>query len=137
MRGLVDCRQARPLDRDWWTGVFWALDWLEQRLYCETAELKYRLHTALLDYALPEKSFDHHWDQAQALQHLITNAKLPWLKIEAGGGRPWIASMAETWKAVFGDPKDPEVASKIEATAAALRSRAAKPRENGNARARR
>jgi hypothetical protein len=137
MRGLVDFRAARPLDRDWWMAVAWALAWLEQRLYCETAELKYQLHVGLLDYRLTERAFDHHWDQAQALQQLIHNAKLPWLKIEAGVSKTAIASMEQTWKAIFGDPADPEVARKIEETAAALRGRAARARENGNAGTRR
>ena len=133
LRGLIDCRAARPLDRDWWLQVDWALRWLERQLYAEVAGLKYELNLALLDYGLAKEAFDHHWDIAQELQSQIERHKLPWLRIEAGPGRQRIADMTKAWKAVFGDPEDPEVARRIEATVAALRQRMARAPEDGNA----
>jgi hypothetical protein len=132
MRGLIDCRQARTLDRDWWLGVGWALRWLHRQLNVEVAELQYRLNLAVLDYAGDPKVFDQHWGAAQGLQSYIRQHKLPWLKIKAGVSPKDVAALSKQWKAIFGDPADPEVARRIEETAKALLARAAGRPENGH-----
>lgn len=136
MRGVLDFRRARLLDRDWWLLARWSLDWLEQELYGEVSRLKYDLHLAVLEYALEQKTFDLHWDQAQELQERLVRHKLPWLKIKKGPSRRDIKAMADRWKEVFGDPADPTVAARIGATVAALREGAARGQEVGNAFAR-
>lgn len=125
LRGHLDCSRARPLDRDWWLLVHWTLNWLEQQLVSEVCSLKYNLHIALLEYALEQKTFDFHWDQAQELQARITHFKLPWIKLETGPSQTEIKTLASKWKQIFGDPEDPGVADRIAKTVAALRGRAA------------
>jgi hypothetical protein len=125
VRKLIDFREAKFLDRNWWLSAGWVLEWLEKELYGEVYGLKYALHLALLEYALEQRTFDLHWEQAQDFQARIIRHKLPWLKIEHGPSQQEVKSMAAKWAEIFGDPNDPEVAQKIEATAAALRSGAA------------
>jgi hypothetical protein len=87
-------------------------------------KLKYELNVAVLDYAIEQKTFDLHWDQAQELQTIINQRLLPWMDHQKGISRQEVKDLAKSWAKAFGDPREPEVAARIEATAAALRKMA-------------
>jgi hypothetical protein len=95
-------------------------------VFGDLCKLKYELNVALLDYALENKTFELHWDRAQELQGIMNQMLMPWLEHQKGPSRQEVRDMAKMWEKVFGDPRDPAVAARIETTARALRSMAEK-----------
>lgn len=136
VEGLLDCREARQLDRNWHTRLNWTLDWVEERNRNEVRRLRHEMNCALLNYSANQEAVDLHWDQAHAIQGWIAGSLLPWEKgTRARLIRERAKEMTELWKKVWGDPKDPDVARKIQQTADALNAMAAeKSRKPGGRR---
>jgi hypothetical protein len=126
VEGYLDPREA-ALDLKWKQKVKWTLEWLERRNLNEIRKLQHDINCSLMDYFTGDRAIDLHWDQAHQIQNRIRKALMPWVEIEeAAISRKSFYEMVDTWKRIFGDPKDPEVAAKINKTAAALMEMAAK-----------
>jgi hypothetical protein len=119
IRGYLNLAQADTFDRHFWIRVGWTLEWLEQEHFREVLRDKYALHLALLNYELDQERFDLHWDQARAVQRELRLLLLPWLdnqELDIGKAR----KLEQLWIDIWGNPDDPEVAKRIQATANAL-----------------
>lgn len=89
--------------------------------------LRHDMNCALLTYFAGEKVIDLHWEQAVEIQNLVQKVTMPWREaMEAHLSRKKIHEMIETWKSIYGDPNDPEVAERIRNTADHLLSQVAK-----------
>jgi hypothetical protein len=122
MRKLLDFREAQFQDPDWWLLVSWTTDWVEQTLLNELLELSHDLNLAVMDYSLEQKAFDTHWDRANTIREAVQKHKLPWIETKIKGvSRGETKSLIAQWKAIFGDPEDPEVAKRIELTVLRMR----------------
>lgn len=125
--GRIDLRDAEPLDSRWWKKVLWTLDWVDRENQNRISDLKHRLHCSLLNYLSGEKAVSLHWDQAtEHIRRIIRNL-FPYLK--GGTRREEIESMANQWKQIWGDPRDPKVAAEIQRTVEHLLSMGPKRRQ--------
>ena len=122
IRRFIDLTQADPFDRHFWIRTGWTLDWLENEHIREVWHNKYALHLSLLDYELDKERFDMHWNQAREAQDEIRALLLPWLDNQ---GLDTVAArgLYQSWTSLWGDPDDPEVAKRIQATVEALNRR--------------
>ena len=110
--------EASFFDPNWWRKVRWTIDWLDVKNTNEVRKLKHDMNCALLDYFTGDRAVDLHWEQAINIQNLVQKDLMPWRKItEIQLSRKRIHEMVAQWKAIFGDPDDPDVAEKIRQTA--------------------
>lgn len=110
--------EADTFDPRWWRKVRWTIDWIAGRNMNELRKMRHDLNCALLDYFAGERALDLHWEQAVEIQNLVQKHTMPWREAtEAKLSRKKVHEMVETWKTIFGDPDDPEVAERIRYTA--------------------
>lgn len=126
MEGNLRPEEADTFDPRWWRKVKWTVDWIAGRNMNEIRKLRHDLNCALLDYFTGERAIDIHWEQAVGIQNLVQKHTMPWRDaMEAGLSRKRIHEMVDTWKTIYGDPKDPDVADRIRKTADYLLSQVA------------
>lgn len=112
-RGIIDFRYSKPFDRSWWVRLNWLLGELEEEEFRSFLKLQFDKNAAALNYMAGKKAFDLHWDQLQDLTKSWFKSTFSWVKTD---DKTVEANLAELWKKVFGDPKDPEVAKRIKIT---------------------
>lgn len=132
LEGLLDPAKARPFDRRWWRKVRSTLDWLEQRNRARLLELQHQLHVGALTYETDRRTFNLHWDQAEALRDHLQGIWLPWIDTHAGR-RGAIKNLGALWAGLWGDVNDPATTEKVNRTREALHRRAAQYREQSRA----
>lgn len=124
MRGHLDLREARLLDREWWLKARWTIEWLEAQLYAEAYRVKHGYHCSAMTVAgLSDEQYKWHTDQAGVNQTRVFKRLLPWLNLEVSTTQTQVQTLSTLWDQTFGSMKDPAVQSKVEATAAALLAR--------------
>lgn len=128
LTGVLKPGEARPLDCNWWRRVRWTLQYLEDQNWVQYWRTVHALHAGALEYTAGTDCFDTHWDQALELESKIKKVLLPWLK-EDQKRKEIYRSMADEWVRMYGNPSDPEVYKKIEATCLAMIETAAKERQ--------
>jgi len=113
----LDFSEARPFDRRWWLKVRLVTDCVESSNLSRVYEMQHRQHCAVFPQVSPEK-FGEVWEEASALIERYSRALMPWLPVsnKDDARRQAIAG----WQATYGNPNDPEVMARVEATAAAL-----------------
>src|SRR5262245_27654255 len=132
IEGYLDHADANILDRTWMAKAKMTLDWLEHKNRVEVSKLQHELNCSLLSYAAGDRAVDLHWHQAVELQNSVRKAILPWVpEEEAKVMRKTVYDMVDTWKKIYGDPNDPTVSAKIDATVAELMKQAAKTTSPG------
>lgn len=117
-QGLIDYRQADPLDLKWYLRHNWLLAELhrtEQRSL-HAIELNYWLQIALLrgDLLTPE-SREELWDRVHGLRTNVIQCYQPWMKIDPNDYKAEHKKLSDEWVERYGDPNSPETAAKIDA----------------------
>jgi len=107
---------ADLLDRRWWSKLWWILGQTEEDNYVLFRKLQHNQHVSVLDYRLPDKVFDTHWDQAGEALNDIWNSLFPWRKRDKNSVNPEYEKLRNAWIRYYGDPNDPETQNKIEQT---------------------
>lgn len=118
--GAVDFTRADPDNRRWWINLNARLDQVE----AIAIEAVYRLHhamaVALLSRpGLTDDSYAKLTDRAESMTGAIRQLRLPWLARDNRRDDE-ITTLANQWRANWGDPNDPETAANIDATVAAM-----------------
>lgn len=114
-----DFREADFFDRWWWRRLHWVLEGMEDENANRIESIRQNLHAGAITYGVGSEIFDCHWNQAQELNRRIYNRLFPWAR---QARRQVYKDLANLWKKVWGDPADPEVQKKIEATVEQLRN---------------
>lgn len=114
--GAIGFAGADVLDRKFWVKTALILDHLENEADARVAESRLRINAA----AMAQGNFDHYFSRANDLMLRIRGDLQPWLYVDVDPAAIAEQMQAE-YTAVFGDPKDPVYAAKIEATIAAWR----------------
>lgn len=118
VEGNLNAADSKPDDPNWWRKVKFTIEWLNIKNLNELRKLRHDMNCSLLDYLTDDKALDMHWEQAINIQNIIQKDTMPWRQeIEIGLSRKSVRTMVEQWKAIYGDPNDPEVADKIQKTA--------------------
>lgn len=110
--GVINFKDARLFDRAWWRRLHWLLSEVETTSCQKLVELKFLQHASALNYEAGKESFDHHWKQLNELYNKWLIVVMPWMKAQAGNHSN--EKLFESWKQMFGDPSQPEVAARIQ-----------------------
>lgn len=113
-RGLLG--HVDVLDRRWWGNLRAALDLIEEELLLQEAQLQHTRLTGLLAALTPE-GVKEYYERLLTLERACSRAMRPWQPPEK---RYDLQGLKETWTQIWGDPSNPEVQARIEATARRL-----------------
>ena len=121
--GAVDFARADPRDGRWWLRLELVLDALADDALAKVYTLNLDRAVALLARpGLTPESYDRLHDDAEAWSAKLKRAYLPWVDLDPAAGREdAIRDLEAQWVAIWGDPADPAVAARIEATSQYLR----------------
>ena len=116
-RGIIDFREARPLDRSWWLRCRWLMDGLENQHFADLCYAMQQHHLAAADLnrnssAGPQNA----WQSATSRLTDIARHKLPWFSLVERTPAAVVDEAAQEWKKRFGDPNDPVVKERIRQT---------------------
>jgi hypothetical protein len=114
-RGLIDFSEADLLDRRWWTKLWWLLDRIQADNVITIRQMEHAQDIAMLDYTLPEKAFDLHWDRAVSELRDVWDALFPWCKMEDITNKA-SDQLYRSWVNKWGDLNDPETLKKVKLT---------------------
>lgn len=121
-RGAVDFTHADPTDRKWNSRLLLALYAIERENVEKIVSLNNARCVALLgNSALTKESFEKLREESEKLTVRVKSLLMPWVETDKSSGRDGaINRLTELWIKTWGDPKDPAVAARINATADAL-----------------
>lgn len=108
----------------WWRSLRLTLEDLEQRNIRTLLERRLDYHQLLLASQPQGYELNKVHQRYQQEQRQLSKMLFPWLSLEDPGkqdDQAAVVALSQAWKAIWGDPNDPAVASRIEATATALR----------------
>ena len=108
----------------WWRSLRLILEDLEQRNIRVLLERRLDYHQRLLAAQPQGYSLNEIHARYQQEQRQLSKMLFPWLSLDEPGkqdDQAAVVALSQAWKAIWGDPNDPAVARRIEATATALR----------------
>ena len=118
--GVVDFTAAIPTDPHWWRTLWLKLDaWESFRAgdyYRSHAQLVLQLICRRGNSAEAQESLATRYEDCL---HKWVNATFPWLDTGSRSA-PVTTQLHDLWVQTFGDPNDPAVKAKIDATVAAM-----------------
>lgn len=131
--GAVDFSRARLTDPRWWIRLNQILDGLSEHNYRERLRFRYDYHLALLSSGLTTESWIAQKKAALKCFDQLRHSFDPAIPLDSEEQRDALTKEAEAkWMAEFGDPGDPDVAAKIDATAEAILKRGVLARKQNN-----
>ena len=132
-RGVIDFARFDPNDRRWWTRLRWLLDAWEADEFLKYLELQTLRHASALSPSAGSQWFDHYWKSTGKIVDAANDLLFPWNSKSGKTGRiENVDAMYKQLVKTFGDPKDPEVAARIDravAASKAARQPVAKPEQ--------
>ncbi len=125
--GVVDFRRADPRSYQWWLNLHIRLDRLEAGNLRNVQALDHAASVALLARDnLTDESYEKVNANADAVLLKVKQSLFPWVTFDKTQIMQRAAdALAKQWTEVWGDPNDPKVKARIDATAAAMLAAAA------------
>ena len=128
----INFAEADLLGRWWWVKVAWVLDEEDRGAARELAKAEHAQYVGAFDNSPGSKAMKKNWESATASIIRLHNAYYPWNKQREPSMRDDAKLMLDEWKRRFGDPRDPKVRARINATAKQWRAvAAASAKSNG------
>lgn len=135
MRGMVDFREADPLDKRWWFKLRLALDHIERTDIARMKLLYYDYNLSILsrDY-LTEATGKQFTKDAEKKLFETVNLWRPWDRHDPEQSqKAQVEAMSEAWAKEFGDPNHPDTQKAIAETVRMLEKMDARARMPKNA----
>jgi hypothetical protein len=120
--GAIDFRASDPLDSKWWKQLRLVLDHLERVGLAEHYKLHYGYGLAALARDnLTDESYRKIAELTEANLVRITGLLRPWERADPEEAKAAkVDHLAQAWKQIYGDPSDPAVQARIDATVRSL-----------------
>lgn len=106
--GAVDFSRADILDPGWWRKVKWITDYLSRRNRKELYQGQLAQHLAVVDYGLPQLTFERHWSSGNELITRICNMLMPWIDTTPPTPEEIAAKLYDRYVTEFGAPGSEE-----------------------------
>ncbi len=119
--GALDFRRADPRSRAWQRRLNIALYSIEKANVARWSEVEAaHAHAMLSRVDLTDDGYEHYQAASARHRQSVRRRLFPWFVEKVVDRGDAAKALERQWIAVWGDPKDPAVAARIEATAQAL-----------------
>jgi hypothetical protein len=121
-RGALDFAAADPRDPRWWARLHLVLRQIERDDLAAIYRLRHERIAGLLAADLDDQSFKKQKAASLDLLAEVTRLLRPWENHAGDTLQDALATMSKQWIAAWGNPEDPAVQARIDATEAYLKS---------------
>lgn len=125
--GVVNFREAKLLDVNWWRRLRLLLAQLEDENHRQCIAAAHQHHLAFCQVpGLLEQNYDAHASKANTALGDLIDAYFPW---RTSARKAETMKLRDAWAEKFGDPANPTVKAAIERTAMAMLAQAEENRK--------
>lgn len=126
VRGVIDFRQTRLLEPNWWRRFNILIDGMARDLDAQMTDAAYRYHLALVGNGqLTEESFKKAQERSVELYRELIESVKPWQKDNLSSSQRARETAREQYRQQIGNPDDPAVKAAIEAEIRLMREQMA------------